>query len=110
MAMLVTEHHIENRAAAQRKEHNKLHQGEAAAGLLGRVLRIGLLVLPGISQLGRGAVSHFHRAALELAAGARAPVGCLGRKTQSFFDSFPRQALAGLHIRGVAFIDQASTS
>ena len=105
MVVQVAEHDIEHRAAAQGEEHHKFEHGKAAAGLLNGRLRVAFLVLAGIGQLcGRG-IDDLNRPTVDLAARADAAVRHLGGGADGLFQSLSGQALSGLDIGRVAFVD-----
>jgi hypothetical protein len=102
MVMQAAGEDVEHCAASQRHQHHKLHQGEATTAFLGGGLGIALLVFPGVRQLRGGAVHHFDGPALQLTAGARAPVCGLGGGGHRFFQALFGQPQPGLDIGGVA--------
>ena len=87
MVMEAAQDDVEDRPAAQGKEHDKLQDGKAAAGLLRDGLGIALLVLRGVGQLGGGAVHDLDGTALESAAWAGAAIGGLGGGGSRAFSS-----------------------
>jgi hypothetical protein len=57
-----------------------------------------------------GPIDDLDRTALQMAAGAGAPVRRLGGGMQRLLGSLPRQSLAGLHIGRIAFIHPAPSA
>ena len=97
---------VEDGPAGQGHEGHEFHDGKATATFLTGGLGITLLVLRGVGQLGGGTIDDEDSTALELAALAGAGVGALGGGGESLLQTLQGQALAGLDIGRVAFIDR----
>ena len=106
MMMEAAQDDVENRPAAQGEDHDELHQGKAATGLLRTGLRVLLQVGGRVGQLRRGAVHDLDGPALELRAGTDPAIGGLGGGLDGFFQPLLGEAQAGLDVGRIAFRDR----